>query len=217
MKNKGINNINDFKSRMKKLYEYKIHEFNLNNPKTVYHNMNEDENEEQGQQAPAQPQQSSQTVPPPAPEPVLEPQQQSQPAPEPQPAPATAPVEDKKDNEMDMMSFLKSEMQKLDSVVSTLDSISANVDNVASRLDNLTKVVDEIREPSDIEKLEMRAFDSYPYNKTLDKVWGDKMKSKEEQDMERMGIQKTDNGYEMEYVPQRNFNYVQSSNNFNNY
>jgi hypothetical protein len=213
MKNRNINDINDFKSRMKKLYEYKIHEFNMNNPKSVYHNMNEDENDPQGQtqQAPAQPEQSSPTPPPPAPAP--EPMQQSQPA----PAPSPAPVEDKKDNEMDMMSFLKSEMQKLDGVVSALENISASVENVSSRLDNLTKVVDEIREPSDIEKLEMRAFDSYPYNKTLDKVWAEKTKSKEEQDMERMGIQKTDNGYEMEYIPQRNFNYVQSSNNFNNY
>lgn len=207
MKNRGISDINDFKSRMKKLYEYKIHDLNLNKVESVYHNMNEDENEEQGQQAPTPPQQSSQTVSPPAPEPQVAPQ----------PAPAPAPVEDKKDNEMDMMSFLKSEMQKLDSVVSALDSISANVDNVASRLDNLTKIVDEIKEPSDIEKLEMRAFDSYPYNKTLDKVWSDKMKSKEEQDMERMGIQKTKDGYEMEYTPLRNFNHTQSSNNFNNY
>lgn len=206
MKNRGINDINDFKSRMKKLYEYKIHDLNLNKVESSYQNMNEDENEQQAQQAPAQPEQSSATPPPaPAPEPVQQPQ------------PTPAPVEDKKDDEMDIMSFLKSEMQKLDGVVSALENISASVENVSSRLDNLTKVVDEIREPSDIEKLEMRAFDSYPYNKTLDKIWSDKMKSKEEQDMERMGIQKTENGYEMEYVPQRNFNHVQSSNNFNNY
>jgi vancomycin resistance protein YoaR len=236
MKNRGINDINEFKSRMKKLYEYKIHDLNLNQEEKVYR-ISEDEAElnQPKENKPAQPVQSA-PEPTPAPQPVQsapeptpapEPVQQApeptpapepvQSAPEPTPAPISTPVENKPSEDMSMMSFLKTEMQKLDNVVSALENISLNVDQVSKRLDSLTKLVDEIREPSDIEKLEMRAFDSYPYNKTLEKVWGDKMKSKEEQDMERMGIQKTDNGFEMEYTPQRNFNHTQTSNNFNNF
>jgi vancomycin resistance protein YoaR len=206
MKNKGINDINEFKSRMKKLYEYKIHDLNLNKEEKVYHMQEDDEQNPPQQPSQEQPQQA------PAPQPQAEPQ----PAPAPAPQQAPQPVEDNKED-MSMMSYLKTEMSKLDNVISALENISQSVEAVSSRLDGLTKVVDEIKEPSDIEKLEMRAFDSYPYNQTLTKVWGDKLKSKEEQDMDRMGVYKTDNGFEMEYTPQRNFNHVQSSNNFNNY
>jgi len=221
MKNKEISNINDFKSRIKKLYEYKIHDLNLNREDYTY-NVQEDEND--------QPQSTdSQPAPQPEPQKTIEPQPAPQPEPqksvEPQPAPVEqkpiqqpAPTSvDNNQEEMNMMSFLKSEMQKLDNVVNNLEKISVNVDMVSNRLDTLTKVIDEIREPSDIEKLEMRAFDSYPYNQTLTKVWDDKLKSKEEQDMERMGIYKKDDGYEAEYTPQKNFNHSYSSNKFNNF
>lgn len=81
------------------------------------------------------------------------------------------------------------------------------MNNIGSRFEDLSKAIDEIREPSDIEKLEMRSFDSYPYNKTLVDVWKDKEKSKEEQELIKQGIRKTDNGYEMDYVPMSGMNY----------
>jgi len=211
MKNRGINDIKEFKSRMKKLYEYKIHDLNLNQVEEVY-NVQEDNQESSIEPEktvePAQPNQNIQPQPKPIQQTPVQPKPIQQ-----------TPVQPQIDNTKDqsMMSFVKSEFQKLETVVNAIENISMNVDKLSQRLDVLTKSVDEIKEPSDIEKLEMRAFDSYPYNKTLEKVWGDKMKSKEEQDMERMGIQKTENGFEMEYTPQRNFNHIQTSNNFNNF
>lgn len=203
MKNRGINDINQFKSRIKKLYEYKIHDLTPNQMEEIYH-VNEDDNNQTQEKTPVQQN--------PEPKPIQQPEPTQQPV---QPTPTPVPVEDKNENEI--MSFLKSELQKLDNVVSSIENISLSVDEVSKRLDTLTKIVDEVREPSDIEKLEMRAFDSYPYSKTLTKVWDDKRKSKEEQEMERLGIQKNGNEFQMEYSPQRNFNHVQSSNNINNF
>lgn len=213
MRNKDIKNIDDFKNRFKRLYEYKVHDLNMNKVESVY-NMQEDE--EAAPQPEPQPELNTQQA-----EPVNQPEAQvipqEQPVQEPQP---TEPTPQSEPQEDQMLSFLKSEMGKLDNIVSSLESISNNVDMVSQRLDNLnnhindlSKIVDEIKEPSDIEKLEMRAFDSYPYNKTLNKVWDDKMKSKEEQDMERMGIEKTNDGYQMEYIPNKNFQLNQFNNN----
>jgi hypothetical protein len=212
MKNKDIIDINDFKSRMKKLYEYRIHDLNLNKEESVYR-VQEDEN---SQKPPQEPVENQAPVEKPLPTPAPQPQQNQAPVeqkPVSTPVPQPAPQQNNQE-EVSLMSYLKTEMGKLDNVITSLENISMNVDTVSKRLDSLTNIVDEIKEPSDVEKLEMRAFDSYPYNQNLNKVWGDKMKSKEEQDMERMGVYKTDNGFEMEYTPQRNFNHNQSSNNF---
>lgn len=217
MKNRAVNDIIDFKSRMKKLYEYKIYDLKLDQVEEVY----QVQEDEQNQQPSPEPQKNidpPQSIQKPEPQPVqnTQPKPIQQPPVAPTPPPAPQP-QTSNNQDTSMMSFIKSELQKLEDVVSAIQNISMNVDKVSQRLDVLTKSVDEIKEPSDIEKLEMRAFDSYPYNKTLDKVWSDKMKSKEEQDMERMGVQKTENGFEMEYIPQRNFNHNQLTNNFNNF
>lgn len=198
--------INQFKNRLKKLYEYKIHDLNLNKEESVYH-MREDENDNtQPQQQQPQDVENKQVNTQPQPKPQNTDNQQqvnqdSQPKPQqPQPTPS---VDTSNSNEM-MMGYLKSEMSKLDNVVNSIDEISKTVDFLSRRMETLNKNVEEIKEPSDFEKLEMRAFDSYPYNNTLTKVWDDKIKSKEEQDAERMGIYKTDDGYEMEYIPNNN-------------
>lgn len=197
-----MKDINEFKSRIKKLYEYKIHDLNINKVESVYH-MNEDEtnqqqttNQQVDQNQTQQPNQVAQR-----PE-VQQPQQQ-----------VAQPKQDSNNDNQMLMSYLKSEMSKLDNVVDSIDQISKSVEFLSQRLENINKSVDEIKEPSDLEKLEMRAFDSYPYNKTLSKVWEDKAKSKEEQDAERMGMYKTDDGYEMEYIPNNNLNDFNSSTN----
>lgn len=197
-----MKDINEFKSRIKKLYEYKIHDLNINKVESVYH-MNEDEtnqqqttNQQVDQNQTQQPNQVAQR-----PE-VQQPQQQ-----------VPQPKQDSNNDNQMLMSYLKSEMSKLDNVVDSIDQISKSVEFLSQRLENINKSVDEIKEPSDLEKLEMRAFDSYPYNKTLSKVWEDKAKSKEEQDAERMGMYKTDDGYEMEYIPNNNLNDFNSSTN----
>lgn len=199
MKNNNIKNINEFKKRIKMLYEYRMVDLN---PGITQNNITvtEDENqskEQQPQQAPA-----AAT----AEKPVQQTPQQPAPAPQPQ------PVENKEDN-TELISFFKSEMSKLENVISAIDSISSQVEmlgqkmnRIGSNFDDLSKAIDEIREPSDIEKLEMRSFDSFPYNKTLNDVWEDKEKSKEEEELRKQGIRKTNDGYEMDYIPMGNMN-----------
>jgi DNA repair ATPase RecN len=191
MKNNNINDINEFKQRIKKLYEYKMVDLNPSTDISV--RVNEDENEQKPAPAP-------QTKP-------VEPQPQAQ-------APAPEAVQEPKEDNTELISFLKNEMQKLENIVNSINNISSKVEDLGNRMNNinssfgeLSKAVDEIREPSDIEKLEMRSFDSYPYNKTLTDVWKDKEKSKEEQELQRQGIRKTDDGYEMDYVPMSGMNY----------
>jgi hypothetical protein len=196
MKNKDIKDINGFKDRIKMLYEYRMVDLNAGrNDMSVQ--VNEDENEQQ-QQEPVQPKPQPQVQ-----QPVVQPQQPVAPQPE-----------EKKEDNTELISFLKNEMSRLENVVSSINDISSKVENLGQRMDNintnfsdLSKAIDEIREPSDIEKLEMRSFDSYPYNKTLVDVWQDKEKSKEEQELHRQGIRKTDDGYEMDYVPMQGMNY----------
>lgn len=205
-----MKDINEFKSRLKKLYEYKVYDLNLDKEEKQYH-MHEDEGDQQQAQQNVEPKQPQPTTKPV--EPKQPPTQQVQSTP-PQPQPQKVeqqPAPSQNNNEMMMMGYLKNEMSKLDNVVDSIDKISKSVEFLSQRLENLNSSVEEIKEPSDIEKLEMRAFDSYPYNKTLSKVWDNKMKSNEEQDAERMGIYKTDDGYEMEYTPENNINKFNTS------
>ncbi len=196
MKNKDIKDINGFKDRIKMLYEYRMVDLNpATNNMSVQ--VNEDENEQQVQE-PVQPKPQPQVQ-----QPVAQPQQ-----------PVTPRPEEKKEDNTELISFLKNEMSRLEDVVLSINNISSKVENLGQRMDNistnfsdLSKAIDEIREPSDIEKLEMRSFDSYPYNKTLIDVWEDKEKSKENQELRKQGIRKTDDGYEMDYVPMQGMNY----------
>jgi len=200
MKNKDIKDINGFKDRIKMLYEYRMVDLSpINNEMTVQ--VNEDENEQAEQ--PQTPQ----------PEPVQQPKPVETPAP-------SIPVQPQpeKDNNTELISFLKIEMEKLENVVNSINKIGSDVEKLGQRMDTvssnfneLSKAIDEIREPSDIEKLEMRSFDSYPYNKSLTNVWEDKEKSKEEQELYKQGIRKTDGGYEMDYVPTRGMKFNTSN------
>jgi hypothetical protein len=195
MKNRDIKDIKDFKNRIKKLYEYRMVDLN-----PAVNNMSVQVNEDEAEPKQEKPSQTPAPAPQPKPEQPVQPQ-------------APAPEPEKEDN-TELISFLKNEMSKLETVVSSIESISSKVEELGNRMNNinnsfsnLSKAVDEIREPSDIEKLEMRSFDSYPYNKTLTDVWKDKEKSKEEQELAMQGIRKTDDGYEMDYAPMKGMNY----------
>lgn len=199
MRNNNIKDIQDFKNRLKKLYEYRMVDLN-----PAADNMNMQVNEDDNEPKEEQPAQT------PAPQP--EPEQPAQPQ-QPVQTPPPAPQPEKQDDNTELISFLKNEMEKLETVVSSIEGISSKVEDLGNRMNaisnnfsDLSKAVDEIREPSDKEKLEMRSFDSYPYNKSLTDVWEDKEKSKEERELAMQGIRKTNDGFEMDYVPMQNMN-----------
>jgi hypothetical protein len=207
MKNKEIKNINDFKKRVKMLYEFRFIDLE---PEKGILPMKEDENQNVAKPAaPAPTEQPKQVTPQPSPAP----------APSPAPQQTVQQPQNQEGGNDQLISFLKSEMQRLEDVVTSIENISMNVDGLSKRMEDLnnnvsglTKIVDEIKEPSDIEKLEMRSFDSYPYNKTLNAVWDDIEKSKEEQELAKMGIRKSKEGLEMDYHPMTNMNLNQNSN-----
>jgi hypothetical protein len=68
--------------------------------------------------------------------------------------------------------------EKIDQLMaqlSSLDSKIANVDGLAQQIASLEKEIEE-RNPSEVEKLEMRSMNSYPYNLKLTDYWADKEK-----------------------------------------
>lgn len=211
MKNNNIKNINDLKKRIKLLYEYKMVDLNPTNNNFSNH---VNENESEGDETKTPPSQTTQPIQNPSDnqqnvenKPIqqnIDQQSLEQPK---QPEPV-------QQNNTELMSFLKNEMSRLDNVLTSINNISLTVQNLGHRLDNfstdinkLTKSVEEVREPSSKEKLEMRSFDSYPYNKNLNDVWSDIEKNKEDKN----GIRRTEDGYEMDYIPMKGMNYNNSN------
>ena len=106
------------------------------------------------------------------------------PAPEPAPMPEPAPEED--GVEIDVTSLVNSTdeakqaadaasqnsealMQKLND----LESRIANMDSVSNKIEALEKEIIK-RNPTDVEKLEMRSLSSFPYSQKLTDYWADK-------------------------------------------
>ena len=208
MKNKDIKDIQGFKDRIKILYEYRMVDLNPSHDNlSIQVNEDETENKQDNQQ---QSQVNKQETPV---------QQVAPPQPKPADTQTQQPIVDnnpsiKQQDNTELINFLKNEMSRLETVVNSIQTISSKVEELGNRMskfDNsfnvLTKSIEEIREPSDIEKLEMRSFDSFPYNKSLTDVWKDKEKSKEEQELAIQGIRKTQDGYEMDYIPMQGMNF----------
>lgn len=54
-----------------------------------------------------------------------------------------------------------------------MQSQLANMENISKKIDNLETQIEK-RNPTPVEKLEMRSFDSYPYNLKLTDYWSEK-------------------------------------------
>jgi hypothetical protein len=66
--------------------------------------------------------------------------------------------------------------QQVAQLVAKFDSLKASLDNmnvISNKIDSLEKEI-ERRNPTEVEKLEMRSFNSYPYNLKLTDYWADK-------------------------------------------
>ena len=66
--------------------------------------------------------------------------------------------------------------QQVAQLIAKFDSLKSSLDNmsvISSKIDSLEKEI-ELRTPTEVEKLEMRSFNSYPYNLKLTDYWADK-------------------------------------------
>ena len=74
--------------------------------------------------------------------------------------------------------LLKANVEKSEQMMRVVDELNQTIQNVDNKMNTLShfilklqKDVDEVKEPSDMERMEMRAQDSYPYNKQLKDIW----------------------------------------------
>jgi len=113
---------------------------------------------------------------------------EEEPAPEEEPMPEPAPEEE--DIEVDVTSLVKGAKdakkaaikamrvsrdtgEELMGKLSDLEARLAKMDSVANKIENLEKEIVK-RNPTPVEKLEMRSLSSYPYNIKLSDYWSEK-------------------------------------------
>lgn len=66
---------------------------------------------------------------------------------------------------------------KMDDIFTKLDDLEsklADMDSIIDRIDQLGAKVEQMKEPSPVEKLEMRSLDSYPFNKKPEQFFQEK-------------------------------------------
>jgi hypothetical protein len=114
------------------------------------------------------------------------PEPDSDPTAEPTPEPAPAPEPESDDVEVDVTSLVKgSEEAKHAADIASHNSemIMQQLKNLEARVASMDKVSDKIedlekeiikRNPTPVEKLEMRSLSSYPYSQKLTDYWADK-------------------------------------------
>ena len=68
-------------------------------------------------------------------------------------------------------------ISKMDTIFSKLDDLESklsNMDSIIDRIDQLGSKVEKMKEPTPVEKLEMRSLDSYPFNKNPEQFFQEK-------------------------------------------
>jgi hypothetical protein len=112
----------------------------------------------------------------PAEEPIQEPVEEPMPAEDEVEVDVTSLVDGAKEAKVaaiKAMKVSKNTGEKLMDKLSNLEARLAKMDSVASKIENLEKEMVK-RNPTPVEKLEMRSLDSYPYNIKLSDYWADK-------------------------------------------
>lgn len=114
--------------------------------------------------------------------PAEEPMSEPEPMPEPEPAEDDVEIdvtslvdgaEDAKKAAIKAMKVSKNTGEELMSKLSDLEAKLARMDSVASKIENLEQEIVK-RNPTPVEKLEMRSLSSYPYNIKLSDYWSEK-------------------------------------------
>lgn len=79
-------------------------------------------------------------------------------------------MENKQTDNMDVINKMDDIFTKLDDLESKL----ANMDSIIDRIDQIGAKVEQMKEPTPVEKLEMRSLDSYPFNKKPEQFFQEK-------------------------------------------
>lgn len=79
-------------------------------------------------------------------------------------------MENKQTDNMDVINKMDDIFGKLDDLESKL----ANMDSIIDRIDQIGAKVEQMKEPTPVEKLEMRSLDSYPFNKKPEQFFQEK-------------------------------------------
>lgn len=109
-----------------------------------------------------------------------------EPEPEPEPMPEPAPAPESDEVEVDVTSLVKGSEEAKQAAdiaaknsetllqqLSALEARVANMDKVSAKIDSLEQEIIK-RNPTPVEKLEMRSLSSYPYSQKLTDYWADK-------------------------------------------
>lgn len=137
-----------------------------------------------------QPEVSANNTPAPSPETDINAPLESQP-PMGDPMAAQTPVEtvDNIQNEI-----IKHNLAAMQSIYDQLHGLNSLVMNLNSKLDGLEKEVEEVREPSNVEKLINKKDVSYPYYFNLNDFWKDNWFSKNRENEKNTGIRELPDG-----------------------
>lgn len=203
---------NQLKKDFKRLFEYNAYIVNdVMEPDFV--KMTEDEElrdqqpqstdqNQQPQTPEPTPQSTDQNQQPPAIQPTRLPPQSTpiQPVqPAPQPAPSVqqpAPVEQQNDEKF----YYEKIMGDINSLLINTNNLNTRFETLLNKVDYLNTVVDEVREPSNEEKLLAMTKQSYPFNNSMLDVWGTRVNTTENNtiDSEIGEIEKvSDDNYQM--------------------
>lgn len=110
-----------------------------------------------------------------------------------------APAQSKDEITKDVLDLQLSAMKNM---AEKLDTLELGMQGIATKMDIMSKDVEEVREPSDVEKLRSRAMDSYPYNLKMDDLWkpdGFKNQTEIGNINTPEGMKKTEDGYIADY------------------
>ena len=82
-------------------------------------------------------------------------------------------IVDKTEETKTSVDGINTKMDELLSKLSDLESQVGGMDQVIGKIDNLEKEIEK-RNPTPVERLEMRSMDSFPYSVSLTDFWSDK-------------------------------------------
>lgn len=100
-----------------------------------------------------------------------------------------APEVDEIQNEI-----IKHNTAAMQAINAQLESMSSFVDSLNMKIDRMNADVEEVREPTNVEKLMNKSQVSYPYYFNLNDIWGDNWFSQKREEENEKGVRELDDG-----------------------
>ena len=183
--------VNDFK----RLYEYRTYVVNdVAEPDFV--KMTEDEEQSTNQQQPPATEKPVQPVTnQQQPTPVEKPEPTQQVPNQQQPTPVQSTI-NQQEQTFDSKFYYEKIMSDVNNLLISQNTLNMKFNEIVNKLEYLNKTVEEVKEPSNEEKLLSMTKQSYPFNNSMMEVWKDSM-DKIKNDIGNNEIYKVDDEYRM--------------------